>query len=134
MEGSALLGSHGRQEYQCPSPQNVREAVARNWREGVDTSGLPCLVAAGCRGVAPVSIILLVEGGPDILAAHHFAFAHRRQADAAVVGMLGAANKIPDDASCIPREAGPDYGPCGRGRNPRGEDLAKSTADCWSRG
>ena len=80
----------------------VRRMSGKPWQEiGAKAWTLPGSRASWPLGVEesrrfPIS--LLVEGGPDILAAHHFAFAHRRQADAAVVGMLGAANKIPDDA------------------------------------
>ena len=42
--------------------------------------------------------MLLCEGGPDLLAAHHFIHAHGREADTAAVAMLGAGNKIPADA------------------------------------
>lgn len=46
----------------------------------------------------PFPVLLLVEGGPDLLAGHHFIVAQGRQSDVAVVGMLGASNRIPDDA------------------------------------
>lgn len=42
--------------------------------------------------------VILVEGGPDLLAAHHFIVAEGREADTAAVAMLGAANSIPEDA------------------------------------
>ncbi len=43
-------------------------------------------------------IVLLVEGAPDLLAAHHFIHVHGREADTATAAMLGAGNSIPDDA------------------------------------
>jgi hypothetical protein len=48
-------------------------------------------------------VILLCEG-VDILAAHHFIHAHKREADTAAVAMLGASNSIPADA--LPHFAG----------------------------
>jgi hypothetical protein len=42
--------------------------------------------------------ILLLEGGPDLLAAHVFLFAENREANAAAVGLLGAAASIAPDA------------------------------------
>lgn len=42
--------------------------------------------------------IVLVEGGPDVLAAFHFIVEQGMQTHVAVVGMMGAANRIPDDA------------------------------------
>ncbi len=42
-------------------------------------------------------VVLLCEGAPDLLAAHHFIAAHGRAEDTAAVGMLGAAHGIPDD-------------------------------------
>ena len=42
--------------------------------------------------------VLLVEGGPDILAAHHFLIGFRMAHLVAVVGMLGASNAIREDA------------------------------------
>ena len=42
--------------------------------------------------------VVLVEGGPDLLAAHHFIVAEDREADTAAVAVLGAANDLPEDA------------------------------------
>jgi hypothetical protein len=42
--------------------------------------------------------VALVEGGPDLLAAFHFALAEGRQNHVAPVAMLGASLSIPDDA------------------------------------
>ena len=43
-------------------------------------------------------VVLLCEGGPDLLAAHHYIHAHGRAEDTSAVGMLGAAHGIPDEA------------------------------------
>ncbi len=42
--------------------------------------------------------VLLCEGGPDLLAAHHFIVAEGQQDHAGAVAMLGASNKIPAEA------------------------------------
>lgn len=52
----------------------------------------------GAREAMPFPVLLLVEGGPDLLAAHHFIHAHGREADTAAVAILGAGNTIPADA------------------------------------
>ena len=48
----------------------------------------------GAREAQPFRVVLLCEGGPDLLAAHHFIHAHGRQADTAAVAMLGAGMNI----------------------------------------
>lgn len=52
----------------------------------------------GVRESLALPCVLLCEGGPDLLAAHHFIHAHGRAADTAAVAMLGASNLIPADA------------------------------------
>lgn len=52
----------------------------------------------GIRDAGPFPAIALVEGGPDMLAAFHFAFCEDREADCAVVAMLGAGLDIHPDA------------------------------------
>ncbi len=60
----------------------------------------------GCRASWPIGItemkgfpvIALVEGGPDLLGAFHFAWAEGREREVAPVCLTGAANRIPDDA------------------------------------
>ena len=42
--------------------------------------------------------VALVEGGPDLLAAHHFIAAEGRENDVAAVAMLGATNNLPETA------------------------------------
>ena len=50
----------------------------------------------GARESQQFPIVLSCEGGPDLLAAHHFIAAHGRQADVAAVCQLGASLKIHD--------------------------------------
>lgn len=50
------------------------------------------------------SRIMLVEGGPDLLAAHHFIHAERQEDHIGAVAMLGASNSIP--ANALPLFAG----------------------------
>lgn len=58
----------------------------------------PCC-ARDCRTeVQRFPVVLFCEGGPDLLAAHHFIQAHGREADTAAVAMLGAGNAIPPEA------------------------------------
>ncbi|NDF00155.1 MAG: hypothetical protein EB034_18050, partial [Verrucomicrobia bacterium] len=52
----------------------------------------------GARESLPLPFVLLVEGGPDLLAAHHWIHAHQREVDVAAVAMLGASNSIHADA------------------------------------
>ncbi len=53
----------------------------------------------GAREADPFPFVALVEGGPDLAAAHNFIAAENRHPDTAAVAMLGAANhRIPDDA------------------------------------
>jgi hypothetical protein len=52
----------------------------------------------GAREALPFQSIVLVEGGPDLLAAHHFAHCEERESTIAVVAMLGAGLSIADDA------------------------------------
>ena len=48
----------------------------------------------GAREALMFRTVLLVEGPPDALAAHHFVHAHGRQEDTAVVAMLGSSMDI----------------------------------------
>ena len=68
---------------------------------GAKAQTLPGARAAwpiGARESLALSFVLLCEGGPDLLAAHHFIALHGRAADTAAVAMLGASNSIPSDA------------------------------------
>ena len=49
----------------------------------------------GCRESEGFPFVVLVEGGPDLLAAHHFIIAEGREADVAAIAVLGASNDIP---------------------------------------
>lgn len=56
-------------------------------------------LARGCKTEDQhFPVVLFCEGGPDLLAAHHFIHAHGREADTAAVAMLGAGNAIPPEA------------------------------------
>lgn len=58
----------------------------------------------GTRESEPFPVVLVCEGGPDLLAAHHFIDSQARRPDCAAVGILGASNFIPADA--LPSFAG----------------------------
>ncbi|MCG3147245.1 MAG: hypothetical protein PCFJNLEI_00683 [Verrucomicrobiae bacterium] len=62
---------------------------------------LPGCWAAWPIGIAEAKdfpVIALVEGGPDLLAAHHFIYAEERECDVAAVAMLGASQRIHESA------------------------------------
>lgn len=79
----------------------VRRMSGQRWSE-IDAKAW---TFRGSRAAWPLGIgesrlyrvVLLVEGGPDLLAAHHFIHAHLRQGDAAAVALLGASHAIPND-------------------------------------
>ena len=80
----------------------ARRFDGQKW-EGIDAKAqtLPGSKAAwpiGLRESLAMLFILLCEGGPDLLAAHHFIYAHKRESNTAAVAMLGASNLIPTDA------------------------------------
>ena len=52
----------------------------------------------GIREAQDFPMIALVEGAPDLLAAHHFIHAEERERDVAAVAMLGASQRIHADA------------------------------------
>lgn len=86
-----------------------RNAQARRL-DGLTWQSLPgepkAKTLAGSQAAWPIGItearsfpcVALVEGGPDLLAAHHFALAEDMQDHVAAVAMLGASLSIPDDA------------------------------------
>ncbi len=80
----------------------ARRMDGQPWpRIGAKAQTLPGSRAAwplGAKELAPFPVVLLCEGGPDLLAAHHFLAAHNREADAAAAAVLGASNSIPADA------------------------------------
>lgn len=84
----------------------VRRMDGQQWAVG-KAQTLPGSLAArpvGLHEAKPFSVVLLVEGGADLLAAFHFIHAHGREADTAAVAMLGASNAITADA--LPHFAG----------------------------
>jgi hypothetical protein len=52
----------------------------------------------GIREAQAFPVIALVEGAPDLLAAHHFIHAEGREKDVAAVAMLGASQRIHETA------------------------------------
>jgi hypothetical protein len=52
----------------------------------------------GLNESLPYPIVLLVEGGPDLLAAAHFIYCENREKEAAFVAMLGASQRLKSDA------------------------------------
>lgn len=68
--------------------------------------GAKAYTLPGCRASWPLGAkagerypkFALTEGGPDMLAALHFIIAHRRESDVFPVAMLGAGQRIHEDA------------------------------------
>jgi len=91
------------------SDQDRRNAQARRL-DGIRWQSLPgepkAKTLPGSQAAWPIGIteaqaypcMALVEGSPDMLAAHHFAWAESMQDRVAAVAMLGASLAIPDDA------------------------------------
>ena len=52
----------------------------------------------GLNESLPYPIVLLVEGGPDLLAAAHFIYCENREREAAPVAMLGAGHRLKQEA------------------------------------
>ncbi len=80
----------------------ARRMDGKKW-EGIDAKAqtLPGSHAAwiiGAEESVPYKYILFCEGGPDLLAAHHFIRTHGRESDTAAVAMMGASNRFPRDA------------------------------------
>ena len=80
----------------------VRRMDGRPWEEiNAKAQTLPGSQAAwpvGIREAGRFPVVLLCEGGPDLLAAHHFIHAQGREHDAAAVAILGSSNRIPAEA------------------------------------
>lgn len=80
----------------------VRRMDGKLWPAiGKKAQTLPGSCAAwpiGAESSKPFPVVLLVEGGPDLLAAHHWIHTHGREGDTAAVGVLGSSNTIPADA------------------------------------
>lgn len=83
-----------------------RNAQARRldghpWAQGVKAWTLKCSSAAwpvGINEAAAFPILAVCEGGPDLLAAHHFITVERRETDCAAVAVLGGMCAIHPDA------------------------------------
>lgn len=58
----------------------------------------------GLNELEPFQSVMLCEGGPDLLAAHHFITVEERDFTCCSVAMLGASNRIPESA--LPKFAG----------------------------
>ncbi|MEI6279086.1 MAG: hypothetical protein WCQ16_06860 [Verrucomicrobiae bacterium] len=77
------------------------------WAAGMKSKTLPGSEAAwpvGLRETSDFRAIVLVEGGPDLLAGLHLAWCADAEDCIAVVAILGAGNRIPDQA--LPAFAG----------------------------
>lgn len=70
---------------------------AKAWTLPGSEAGWP----VGLREASLFSAIALVEGSPDMLAAVHLAWCAGVEDEVAPVAMLGAANRIPDDALAL---------------------------------
>lgn len=74
------------------------------WAAGMKAKTLPGSEAAwpvGLREAFTFPAIALVEGGPDMLAAVHLSWCAGVENEVAPAAMLGAANRIPDDALAL---------------------------------
>ena len=79
----------------------ARRLDGQPWPQGCKALTLPGARAAWPLGASQTTgfrIILFCEGGPDLLAAHHFISVEQRADDAAAVAMLGGSLSIPPDA------------------------------------
>ena len=70
---------------------------AKAWTLPGSEAGWP----VGLREAFPFQAIALVEGSPDMLAAVHLSWCAGVEDEVAPVAMLGAANRIPDDALAL---------------------------------
>ena len=77
-----------------------------------DGTTAKALTLPGSRASWPVGLgeaesfrnVMLVEGGPDLLAAHHFITVEEKDFTCCAVAMLGSSQRIPE--SCLPLFAG----------------------------
>lgn len=74
--------------------QPWQQIGAKAWTLPGSRAGWPI----GTKTAAELPCVVMVEGGPDLLAAHHFIVAEGREQDVAAVAVLGAANTLPEDA------------------------------------
>lgn len=78
----------------------ARRLDGRRWANDAKALTLPGSRASrpvGARTAAHFPVILFCEGGPDLLAAHHFIAIEDREGDAAAVAMLGGSLAIPEE-------------------------------------
>jgi hypothetical protein len=54
----------------------------------------------GTPNIQPGKTVIFVEGGPDLLAGHHFVYCENREVDCVVVAMLGSSQRI--DSRALP--------------------------------
>lgn len=78
------------EKYELKRKEGTREIKA--WTQGSPKWPIGASEIGDRRGV------LMVEGGADLLAAYHFLHCHGQLKRVAVVAMLGASNKIVEDA------------------------------------
>jgi hypothetical protein len=79
----------------------ARRMDGQNWFGDVKAFTLPGSQAAWPVGIGeaqPFPAVALCEGGPDLLAAHHFLWLENHGADCAAVAMLGGCAAIHPDA------------------------------------
>lgn len=87
-QGRRLDG--GKLTVKCSDPVKAKTVFGSkaSWPIGTnEAAGFPC--------------VALVEGGPDLLAAHQWLWSEMAEGSVAVVAMLGAGNSIPDDALAV---------------------------------
>jgi hypothetical protein len=54
----------------------------------------------GTPNIQPDKTVMFVEGGPDLLAGHHFVYCENREVDCVVIAMLGSSQRI--DSRALP--------------------------------
>lgn len=70
------------------------EIAAKAWTLPKSEASWPI----GVKESKPYPVVLLVEGGPDLLAAAHFIYCESRECEAAPVAMLGAGHRLKQEA------------------------------------
>ncbi|MDC0065544.1 CHC2 zinc finger domain-containing protein [Verrucomicrobia bacterium] len=80
----------------------VRRLDGKPWKQvkakAWTIKGSKALWPIGVEEAIPYPNILLVEGGPDLLAAAHFICCENREEDTAIIAILGATHSIPGEA------------------------------------
>jgi len=94
--------------------------------KAVTLPGSACSWPVGLAGLNPEhAVVLLAEGGPDLLAAFGFIVREGREHDAHAVGMLGASSRV--HPTLLPRFDGKTVLVCGQNDTP-GRDAAEAWA------